>query len=351
MQPPVFVKKIQHLIERYKPYISALFFLGGFTWDNLTLQRIDKTGDMVIFGLFVLGAGVAITLIGSRLRFPLSQFLPWVVQWFFGGLFSAFFVYYVKSASSLPTLVFIGLIITVLVGNEFLEKKYGDITLSSLLYALASFMYLNAFIPVLVLHMNMWTFFAALTLSGLCIAAIRKFSRNTSVKLWPPALLYLLLTLFYFTNVIPPVPLAKKDMGIYRQIHTENNRYICTYEKPPWHHFWRVGEKSYAWLPGDTVFCYSSIFAPAKLRKKIAHQWYYRDPREKRYLPRDRIAYSIQGGREDGYRGYTYKTNIQPGKWKVELQTQEGKTLGTIHFHVHRRDSDSSLRTFATKAF
>jgi hypothetical protein len=51
----------------------------------------------------------------------------------------------------------------------------------------------------------------------------------------------------------------------------------------------------------------------------------------------DRIAFEISGGREGGYRGYTRKQTITPGKWRVEVETDRGQILGTIDFTVISR--------------
>ncbi|MBD3419059.1 MAG: DUF2914 domain-containing protein [Chitinivibrionales bacterium] len=344
-----FVLKGKELFKRINPYIPATCFLGGFTWDNFTLKRIDNKLDILIFGLYLLLAGVVITLIGRKVTFKFSNFLPWGVQFFFGGLFSSFFVYYVKSASSLPTLLFMLLLLTMLVGNEFLEKKYGNITLASIFYGIASFMYFNAIIPVLLRHMSILTFLLAMGISAGLVYLIKRISKSESVKMLPLGGIYSALLIFYFANAIPPVPLAKKDMGIYRGIGRSNGAYVCSMRKPAWYKPWQDSEENFLYASGDRVYCFSSIFAPTKLKKKIYHQWYYKGPDDRKYARRDRIGYRMEGGRDGGYRGYTCKSNVQFGKWKVVLQTEDNKTLGIARFKVSERDTSQELKLKTVK--
>ena len=42
----------------------------------------------------------------------------------------------------------------------------------------------------------------------------------------------------------------------------------------------------------------------------------------------DKLGFKITGGREGGYRGYTYKRHMQPGEWKIDVKTKEGLVLG-----------------------
>jgi hypothetical protein len=48
---------------------------------------------------------------------------------------------------------------------------------------------------------------------------------------------------------------------------------------------------------------------------------------------------NVEGGREEGYRGFTKKTNFQPGHWRVQIETLEDREVGRISFEVVADDS------------
>ncbi len=338
------VSKAQRKFNTIKPYLPAICFFCGFTWDNLTLRRIDNTLDMIIFGVYIILVGIVIVLIGRKVSFKFSQFLPMAVQFFFGGLFSSFVVYYFKSASSLPTLLFMFFLLVLLVGNEFIEKKLHDVTFSATLYAIASFMYLNAILPVLFRVMHAGIFLLAIASAFGLFMAIRALATKAQISAKPIIVVYGMLILAYFFNIIPPVPLAKKEMGIYRSVDKRENSYYCTLESPPWYSFWKESENNFYYAPGDSVFCFSSIFAPTRLSKKIFHCWYHRNEKNRKFTQTDKLGYKLNGGRAKGYRGYTYKKHLQKGQWKVAIKTDDNKTLGVIRFTIIPRDSQKEIK-------
>ncbi|MGB3150163.1 MAG: DUF2914 domain-containing protein, partial [Maribacter sp.] len=76
------------------------------------------------------------------------------------------------------------------------------------------------------------------------------------------------------------------------------------------------------------------IFAPTALQKSILHRWkWYNSTKETWEFVED-IGYEITGGRDNGFRGYTYKSNVKEGKWKVEVMTEEELILGVIDFDI-----------------
>ncbi|OPX31632.1 hypothetical protein B1H10_08545 [candidate division KSB1 bacterium 4484_188] len=58
------------------------------------------------------------------------------------------------------------------------------------------------------------------------------------------------------------------------------------------------------------------------------------------------MGYQISGGRKGGYRGYTYKTHVTPGKWRVEIVTEDERILGRIGFEI--KETVRTNRTFKT---
>lgn len=47
-----------------------------------------------------------------------------------------------------------------------------------------------------------------------------------------------------------------------------------------------------------------------------------------------RIGFTLSGGRYDGFRGYTYKQQLQAGEWKVSVETENEKTVAVQEFTI-----------------
>ncbi|MCK4893685.1 MAG: DUF2914 domain-containing protein, partial [Calditrichia bacterium] len=73
------------------------------------------------------------------------------------------------------------------------------------------------------------------------------------------------------------------------------------------------------------------------------------DSKSGQWLTTDRLKYIVVGGRKAGYRGYTYKRHVVPGEWRVDVQTDDGQTLGRITFEIEK--SVNIYRKFKTVAY
>jgi hypothetical protein len=151
--------------------------------------------------------------------------------------------------------------------------------------------------------------------------------------------LFLTINFFYYLNWIPPVPLSLKFGGIFHHAAKLDSDFMLYYEKPPWYKFWKKSDNPYHYAAGDSVYCFAAVFAPVELTKKIIHVWQQHDVKNNRWQETDRLGYELTGGREGGFRGYTYKKNISPGNWRVDVVTEEGLIVGRIVFTIVGIDS------------
>lgn len=353
-------EKLNHYIEqstaffnRYKKYAPLILFFGGFTWDSITLTRIDRVFDNVILFLYFLLTGIFILLSSlhdkNRIKKPIllkySNYYSHALQFTLGALFSAYVVFYFKSAALTKNWLFFGILVLLLVANEFLENRLTNLYLVFSLYFLAAFSFLIFFIPVVTKKMTVFTFLAGGVLSFLYIVGFiyllyRKAfvitKRDAKLICLPVGTLFLLLNLFYYLNWIPPVPLSLKSGAIYHHVKKINDQYEISYEKPKWFKFWKKSDNPFHYAEGDTVFCFTSIFAPTQLRKNMIHHWQKYFPNRKEWVSTDRISYVITGGREGGFRGLTYKVNVSPGKWRIDVETEQHQMLGRIGFKIEQ---------------
>ena len=94
----------------------------------------------------------------------------WAVQFCFGSLFSALVVCYFKSSGSIASLILVILLAILLVGNEFLQKKYESFGVSLAFLCLLGTMFLNFTIPYLVHRIGLILFvFSTLLSLGICV--------------------------------------------------------------------------------------------------------------------------------------------------------------------------------------
>ena len=149
-------------------FLQRLFppaaFFGGFAWDALTIGQRVKALDLWVLGAFLVGAGGLILWLAWREAGSLAApagtgwrgrlvGLLWqapylLLQFFFGGIFSALFILYFKSSGHLGTWLTACLLGALLVANEFVGKQYGRrFTLVWALFALNAILFLNFALP------------------------------------------------------------------------------------------------------------------------------------------------------------------------------------------------------------
>ena len=53
----------------------------------------------------------------------------------------------------------------------------------------------------------------------------------------------------------------------------------------------------------------------------------------------------IRGGREEGFRAFTFKSNYEAGEWKILVETSSGAEISRLYFDVIKVEQSPS-RTF-----
>ncbi|PIP73580.1 MAG: hypothetical protein COW88_01420 [Candidatus Lloydbacteria bacterium CG22_combo_CG10-13_8_21_14_all_47_15] len=338
--------------EKYTPYkrhLSTAAFAAGFLWDSITLTRIDLWIDnLILFSYLVIaGAGIFVLNIGETGRSE-NRFLPWLASWApviiqfaFGGLFSGYMIFYTRSASLVSSWPFLLILFWLLVGNEFFEERYRRLQFQTGIFFVTIFSFFIFYIPVILGSYGVGIFL----LSGIVsLFAIRLFVFALSKKIPERVALhkrsivgciggiYLAINALYFTNIIPPIPLALKDIGIYHfaeRMSGEN--YAVLGEEKTWGDAFRA-TKEFHYRAGEPAYVYSAVFAPTKLNTTIFHRWEYFDALRDEWIETDRVSFSIAGGRDGGYRGYSVKENIFPSLWRVDVINTRGQLLGRVKF-------------------
>lgn len=347
----LFFERCTGFYRRHERYAPALFFFGGVAWDATTLKRIDAWFDnaFLVVYLAITGALIVVAALVEHdcTRHPrllkYREWYPAALQFFLGALFSAYVVFYFQSASLSESSIFLVVLVVLLVANEFIHRKLVNLYLLVALYYLAGASFFIFFLPVLLKVVNYWTFTLGGLLSALLVGSMLFFlyrrhvfkeSRSFVYAMVVVVGLFGLLNLFYLQNWIPPVPLALRHGGIYHRVERAGETYRLTYQEPAWYAFWVDSDEAIAYAEGRAVYCFAAVFAPTKLKEQIYHEWQYYDASRSAWVTTDRIDYRIVGSRDNGYRGFTYKSRLFPGRWRVDVETPDGQILGRIPFTI-----------------
>ncbi|NGZ01663.1 MAG: DUF2914 domain-containing protein [Nitrospira sp. WS238] len=351
------IAKLQSVLA--KPFMPAVFFLCGVGYDSLTLSRIDRLVDNLVLLLYLLLLGALIVLTGrlgiesppereqllsgpkfTRWVWESRPYYPMASQFLLGGLFSAYAIFYSQSATFTKTAVFFALLIVLLVTNEFLRDRLSNLRILVGLYAVVSFAFFTFFVPVITGFMNTVIFLLGALLSlGVTLYLVQQVYRNNPdqsgrqpVKVMAPAIVLIaMLVGFYFLNWIPPVPLSLKHGGIYHEIKRTGDQFELVFEKQ-WYQFWKRADTTFP--TDEPVYCFTAVFAPVDLNTTIYHHWHYRSNDTKPFMHADRIPIKISGGREGGYRAYSLKQRLDPGDWRIDVETEDGRVIGRVEVTV-----------------
>jgi hypothetical protein len=374
LKSSVSLRRILQLRRQHPRTEAALFFAAGFLFDSLAVGRIDEA-----FTLLQMAAYLAIlaTLMLMEERHRAGRFSPprflaraWrfaegAIHFLFGTLLNVFTLFYLKSTSGLLSVLFLIFLGALLLVNELPRfRKRGPMVRFALL-SMCLTTYLALLLPVLLGFLSPWLFSAAVVLAcGALIGLLRALPRGTSDapgmghRMAVPALgMQAFLVAAYFAGIIPPVPLSVQYIGIYHEVEivsgsedpgaaapSPGRTYLLKHQRPWWLP-WRHGDQDFKARAGDVVHCFARIFAPNGFRDAVFVHWRVRGLHGG-WEDQGRARLEISGGRDAGFRADATKKNYRPGRWRVEIETEDGRDFGVIQFTL-RDDPSTEDRTFA----
>ena len=373
-------------ILRYERHLSAIAMVAGFAVDSVTFGRIDRPGAHLIFGSYLALAAITIAAAhafqtradernaalapaashvakdspGTETEAPepaaalevperaerWRKYLPAVTQFALGGLWSGFLVFYSRSASLTASWLFLGTLIAFLVGNEIFRKYHSRLVFAALLLFFATYSYVVFTVPVVTRTIGKLTFLAS---GAIAILAFLLFLRTLSVLgrtrfaqarwkiLGGAAAIAATMNLFYFTGILPPLPLALTRIGIFHSVkHTGTTYQAAAEATTPWNWIASLGFRAPVMhvAAGEPLSLYASVFAPIRLTTRITHRWEWYDQNRGRWLAQSVVSFPISGGRDGGYRAYTIKSHPRPGDWRVDVESEDGRLIGRMRFNV-----------------
>jgi len=342
-------------VERYERHLSALAMVVGFIFDSLFFERVDIWQTQVVFAAYTLTCLIAIpTLqwlegrrekrgVEPRLARYVRALLPLATQFALGGFWSGFVVFYGRSAvlgASWPFLVFL---VLVLLGSEYFSSYHARLVFTSVLFFFALYSYTIFALPVYTGVIGATQFlvsgaiavgaFAVFTLLLRLVAGDR-FKKDVWRIRAGAITVLVLMNIFYFTDILPPLPLSAVAGGVYHELTHVPGSYIGATESESWSVAYLGVTPTLHFVRGDLAYAYSAVFAPTSLTTKIVHQWQWYNPMKKSWVTRATIAYPIVGGRDAGYRGYSQVYMTNEGSWRVDIKTGDGRLVDRIPFSV-----------------
>ncbi len=352
-------KSFHHLRRHW----LTVAFIGGFVTDLLLLNRVDSLFDNLVLLMYVILAMMSIITLyaaaAGKLPEKMTPYLrtysPLVMQYGFGGLMSGMLIFYGRSASLVDSWPFLLIIAVIIYLNETVRDRSSRLVLTLSMFFIGLFSYVVLVIPTFTGYMGAWVFlgsgimalivmYAFLRVLGLVIPNFLALQMRTVV--FTIGSIFAVLNFLYFLNIIPPIPLSIKDIGIYHSVvyFPDRLEYQLEYEEGPWWHFWKRSDTAFHPTPGGNAFCFAKVFTPTRLNTEIYHRWEYKDP-EEGWVTHARVHYPIFGGRDDGYRGYTQIGNFRDGTWRCTVETARGQVLGRETFTIDSSRPPEDLMT------
>jgi hypothetical protein len=291
------------------------------------------------------------------------RFVEDAMHFLLGTLLNQFLLLYLKSSSGLASFLFMSVLCALLVANEMPGLRERGPVVRFALLSLCLTSYLAILLPILLGFISKWLFLAAVVLSCAGLAWLLRTlgvrpgdAPATRSQVAGPAFgVQALLVGAYFLGLVPPVPLSLQFIGIYHEVvppgmqtasepagETVAGTYALKHERPWWKP-WQHGDQDFAARPGDVVYCFARVFAPRGFHDAVFAHWWMHG--RGGWIDQGRAQLSINGGREEGFRAFATKKNYQPGRWRVQIETEDGRDIGHIQFTL-KSDDSSEDRSF-----
>ena len=318
---------------------AGAFFAAGFVFDILTVGRIDAWHTIAQQAAYLAVVGFALAQMLLEEGAPPREgwWFRWrsaVVHFLLGALLNLYAIFFFKSSSLLVSFSFLAFLVLLVLANEMPRFKSLGLPFKFALLALCLLSFAAAVVPIFVGSIGLGVFMLSMAVGAAPLAALgwRVRERGARQKvLVPLGLIMVGFLAAYLFRVIPPVPLSIPYIGIYHGVERTAEGFRLSHERP-WWRFWHNGDQRFAAQPGDRVYVFFRVFSPANFSDRVLLRWYRELPAG--WALQDSIPIPIVGGREEGFRGFGFKANYEPGRWKLQVETTDGREIGRIYFEL-----------------
>lgn len=352
-------QKIKAFYKRYEHLFMPALILWGFIYHYITFKIIPIREVLyLVFGYLVLATATILFVnfydagkITQKLRY-VRLFIPLLLQFSLGSIIGGVFIFYWFSGSIFVSWPFIAIVLIFIISIEAFKHHLEKPIIQLSIYYFGAYLLLAVALPYFFKSLSPWIFIAAGAISWLLVLFLtwllakhsQEIKKRKAKILISSIAIFAVMAFFYFDNLIPPVPLSIRDAGVYHNVSRDGANYAVEAEPQS---FWQkfTFTPTIHLAPGEDAFVFTSIYTPVDLQTKIVHDWQHYDTAQRKWITMSKLSFSIIGGRQDGYRGYSYKTNMQAGAWRVFVETPRGQVLGRYQFNVQRVSQPPQLET------
>ena len=342
-------KNIRRLFNQYEGYLITGALLLGIITDVALFSSVNFKTVFIILTVHFVFSGLVIAFIHlyneGFFRFKTLRFLrllsPLFLQYSFGALLSGTLIFYWFSSSFLVSWPFIFIIIVLILSNDLLKRYYLWLPVQIGVYFFICFSLSVLILPFILKDIGFKVFLIgglfSLIIITLYLYEVSKFlttvHKNKKKYAFIIGSIFITMNVFYFFNIIPPVPLSLKEAEVAYFVEKTELGYLMELEdRSIWDRL-MISNKIYI-TDTEAVYFFSSVFAPALLKTDVVHRWQYFDKDENRWTDRAVIKYPVVGGRDGGYRGYSLINSVFSGRWRVLVETEKGQVIGKKNFKV-----------------
>ena len=329
----ILADNLTRVSNRYYKYFPYLSLLLGILTVVLWQRGFEFIRWVFIYLIFI---GIT-TLVLLRFAKDLPQenrgfsIAVWCIEFINQNLYQDLTLFllpiYYQSSTILSANVIFVIIIAVLSIITTFDNVYRGLILKNkitqfLFYTFNLFAFLNFGLPVIFGIRNIYSLYISISLSVLLLAPLfvdyREIFRRSKAAVIVGMILISILAISLSKGFIPPVPL--------KLVTGTASTDIDRIKKEPIKPFESRTSKGL-----ETIYCYTSIFAPMGIHETLWHVWKIDG------LVIQKVRQEISGGRREGYRTWSKKTisgNNMKGRWTVDVETDGGQLIGRVRFEI-----------------
>ncbi len=348
------------MLREGREHINTLLFVGGFIFDLIILPEAGHVATMWLGTVYLSIVAFAIAFrewiisrnTASKGEQRWYSFLTFCISYFSGSALSFISVYSIRSAAFAVSWPLIILLLVCALVNEFIGAHHFRLTLDIGVLLIATLFFVVFNLPVILKVQNDITFLISvvitIVISFVYVYVLRYMSESAEEE--TPRLFALacgipmFLGMLYFLNVIPAVPLSLASGGVYHTVVKEESGAFYATKEEDIRMFAQLRVPVYHLTKNDTgVYFFSAVQAPALLTAPISHTWEWYNEDMKQWEEKTTVAFTLAGGRDDGYRAYSKKENVPTGLWRVTVKVDDKRIVGRMKFRVLKSEEEQVL--------